>query len=471
MEPLSNYFIGRIQKDFNKGKTIVGGLYTNTLRDLEGTMHDEYHKMAQTAGIDITQFFKDKNWMISLNTAFSNVQGTASAIASTQESSVHYFQRPGVSHLNYNINRKQLSGNGGSLSAGKIGGKWNFMFFGLWKSPGLELNDVGYLRRADQLMGILWGAYHINEPFGIFKEMHFNSDYYSVHDFGGNYISSGYELSAFTKFKNYWSSGFHANINTNGNDNTMLRGGPSIKVPGEFRLHYSLETDSRKKLSAELEAGWMNGFYNSQSFSVFSLSLNFRPLNTLQIELEPEYIQEKNELQFIDNPESGNTTHYVFGGIQQDVFRLSARINYSITPDFTIQFWGQPFAASGKFSRYKSITNPNADKYGNRFEIFQPNQISYNQSADVFAIDENIDGIHDYSFENPNFNEDEFLSNLVIRWEFVPGSTVYLVWSQKRDYSSNLGKFSFSDEMKHLFDGDKPYNVFLLKFSYRIGLR
>jgi hypothetical protein len=85
-------------------------------------------------------------------------------------------------------------------------------------------------------------------------------------------------------------------------------------------------------------------------------------------------------------------------------------------------------------------------------------------------VDENLDGNGDYAFENPNFNSDVFLSNLVVQWEFIPGSTIYLVWSQKREYSSTVGKFSFSNDIKQLFQSEKPYNIFLLKFSYRIGL-
>lgn len=470
-EPMTNYFISRLQKDFNKGNTIIGGMYTNTLRDLDQSTRDDYHRLAQTAGIDVTQYFKDKNWMISVNTAISDVQGTANAITSTQESPVHYFQRPDASYIKYDPNRTHLTGNGGILSAGKVGGKWNFMFFGLWKSPGLELNDVGFLRASDQLLGIMWGAYHINKPFSIFRQMHFNSDYYSSWDYGLNYESSGYEFSVSTQLKNYWHFNFHTNINTNGNDKSMLRGGPTLKVSGESNFHFNVMSDDRKKLSAGMFAGFSVGYFNTHSSSNYNLSVNYKPINSLQIELEPGYFHRETQLQFIDNPDFEGQTRYIFASISQDVFSLSARINYSITPDFTIQFWGQPFAASGNFSNYKKITNNKASKYSDRYSIFNKDQIGYNSPDDQYLVDEDQNGTTDYIFDNPNFNSDEFLSNLVLRWEFVPGSTLYLVWSQKRHYDSSEGNFSFHGDMKNLFNDEKPYNVFQVKFSYRIGLR
>jgi len=471
VEPLSNYFVGRLQKDFNKGNTIIGGQFTNTLRYLNATTRDNYHRTANTGGVDFTQFFKDKNWTISVSAAFSDVIGNSNAIASTQKSPVHYFQRPDADYVTLNENRKSLAGHGGIVSAGKIGGKWNFMYFGLWKSPGLELNDLGYLRTADQLLNIFWGAYHINEPFSVFKEMHFNGDYAVSFDYGGNFLGSGYEFSVSTKFNNYYNLNLHTYIGTNGKDNSLLRGGPSMKVPGDFNFNCFISSDERKKLGVEFGGNFSQGYYNSQTSSNYSLEINYRPVNALKIEIEPEYSISRSELQYIDELGFQSDPRYLFGHIDQQLFRLSFRANYSITPDLTIQYWGQPFAAAGNFSKYKMITDPKASSFQNRYQIYSPLQKSFNETGNFYGIDEDMDGAEDYRFDNPNFNQDEFLSNLVVRWEFVPGSTIFFVWSQKRENSTTLGNFSFRNDMKDLFNGDKPYNVFLMKFSYRIGLR
>ncbi len=160
---------------------------------------------------------------------------------------------------------------------------------------------------------------------------------------------------------------------------------------------------------------------------------------------------------------------YIFGTIDQKVLSMSIRVNFNITPDLTIQYWGQPFTASGEYTDFKMISDPKADEFADRYHIYTSQQISLVDNS--YEIDENVDGNVDYTFDNPDFTVDEWLSNLVVRWEFLPGSTAYLVWSQTRNAYSEDGSFNLGDNLNDLFTGDKPTNVFLLKFSYRIGLR
>jgi hypothetical protein len=142
----------------------------------------------------------------------------------------------------------------------------------------------------------------------------------------------------------------------------------------------------------------------------------------------------------------------------------------NISPNLTIQYWGQPFIASGKYSRIKMVTNPKANQYTSRFHIFDQQQLVGPDINNNFLIDENRDGKTDYQFENPNFNFNEFLSNLVLRWEYLPGSTLYVVWSQHRKYESTVGDFDFSRNLDNLYSHEKPNNMFLIKLSYRIAV-
>jgi hypothetical protein len=160
---------------------------------------------------------------------------------------------------------------------------------------------------------------------------------------------------------------------------------------------------------------------------------------------------------------------YIFGSIDQKVLSMSLRVNFSITPDLTIQYWGQPFTASGDYTDFKMITNPKADQYSDRFHVFTDDQISLDEES--YLIDENLDTNVDYSFENPEFSVNEWLSNLVIRWEFLPGSTAYLVWSQTRNHYVQKGEFDAWENLNLMFTEGRPTNVFLVKLSYRFGLR
>lgn len=470
VEPLTNYFVARVQKDINKGNTVIGGMYTNVSRKLDPVLKDEFHQSANTAGIDFRQYFKNKTWTLTFSQCFSNVYGTQTMISNTQQSSIHYFQRPNADYVKLDESRRSLTGQGGNLTFGKVGGHWNFLYLGLWQSPGLELNDAGYLRVADQFINVLWTGYHITEPRSFYQRVNFNFNTWNSYDFGLNYLGTGFDLGVFTKLKNYWSIFVGSNFNSNGTDNTLLRGGPSMKVPGNIGFHYEIQSDDRKKLNASFFHTIQQGFNKSSNMHQVSLDLTYHPVTSLSISAEPSFLKETRELQFIDNPEYQNTTEYLFGKIHQELARVSLRINYTITPDLTIQYWGQPFVTAASFSKIKVITNPLATDYGKRFYVVSPNQMIYNAVEDNYAIDMDANGKGEYNFGNPNFNFDEFLSNLVVRWEFLPGSTVYFVWSQKRDYSSSLGEFKLNNDVTDLFTSKKPYNVFMVKFSYRIGI-
>jgi hypothetical protein len=162
---------------------------------------------------------------------------------------------------------------------------------------------------------------------------------------------------------------------------------------------------------------------------------------------------------------------YIFASIDRKTISTSFRINLNLSPNLTFQYWGQPFVATGKYYDHKFILDPMADSYRDRFSTYSGSQISLD--GDNYNVDENIDGTTDYSFEKRDFNVREFLSNLVIRWEYSPGSSVYLVWSQTRSSYNSSGNLNYFNDLGDLFNtGDnKPHNVFLIKFSYRFGLK
>jgi hypothetical protein len=469
VEPLTNYSLARIQKDFNKGNSIIGAAVTSTIRKLDGTELDDLHQNASTAGVDFTQYFRDRNYRLNAALYLSNVQGSEEAIENTQRSSARYFQRPDADYVEVNESLTSLSGIGGKLIFGKLGGNWNFMFLNTFKSPGLELNDMGYMQRADNILNVVWTGYNFTEPFSIFRRLNLNNDVYLSSDFGGRIRGFGYEYNAYADFKNYWSGGFSGGLNFRQVSNGILRGGPSMHLPNDGRLSYRISTDRRKAVSGRLFGNSRWGAEKYYMRNTFGLSLTVRPLNTLSIVLSPAYTINDQELQYVTREEFNDEDRYIFGHIDQKVLSMSLRINYNITPDLTIQYWGQPFVASGEYSEFKMITDPKAEEFTDRYHLFSEQQISL--AEDTYEIDENMDMNMDYNFDNPDFTFDEWLSNLVIRWEFLPGSTAYLVWSQTRDYYDAAGTFEVWDSMNGMFTDEKANNTFLIKFSYRFGLR
>ncbi|MFO7575493.1 MAG: DUF5916 domain-containing protein [Bacteroidales bacterium] len=472
VEPMTNYFVSRVQKDFNKGNTMIGGVFTNTWRNFDESEITSMHKTANTGGIDFTQFFRDKNWKLSATAALSQVTGPEQAIAATQRSSTHYYQRPDADHVTYDPSRTSLAGHAGNIQFGKVGGNWNFLFFTIWKSPGFESNDLGYLRKADEIGQLFWSGYSINKPFGIFNRVRFNTNLYNFWDFGGTRTGTGGNLSIYTQFKNMWSTSIGYNISLNNQiSNTLLRGGSSMKTPGYNMIYFNVNTDSRKKLTAYTNVNLRAGNEGYSGYRGINGGITYRPLNTLSVSAAPGYSVSETQLQYVSRLSYQDEDKYIFASLKQKVLSLSVRVNYTITPELSIQFWGQPFLAAADFSQFKMITDPKADKYSDRFHIFDDSQINYNAEEKRYYVDENTNGTTDYQFNNPDFNSDAFLSNLVVRWEFAPGSTVFLVWSQSRDYFIREGAFDVMSNLNGLFTNKKPYDAFLIKFSYRFGLR
>ncbi len=399
----------------------------------------------------------------------SDVRGSENAISNTQQSSARYFQRPDASHLTYDSTRTSLSGLGGKLEFGKIGGNWNFLFMNTFKSPGLEINDMGYMREADNILNVLWSGYHFTEPFSIFRNLNLNNDIYLSWDFGGNVDGLGYEYNINGNFKNFWYGGFGGGFNFNQVSSTMLRGGPAMLLPNSSRFNYWIGSDDRKNFTVFFSNAFNWGSEDYFTRSYFNLEFTYRPLDNLSLSIEPSYSGVFSELQYIGELDYGEDSRYIFGTINQKVLSASIRINLNITPDLTVQYWGQPFIASGNFSDFKMITDTKAPAYIDRFHVYSEDQLTF--IDDTYAIDENMDGSTDYDFGNPDFTFDEWLSNLVIRWEFLPGSTAYLVWSQSRDYGQDYVVPALWDSMNSLFTEKKATNTLLLKVSYRFGLR
>ena len=471
VEPLTNYFVGRVQKDFNDGKTILGGIFTSTNRDLNVNLASFMHKAAYTGGIDFTQYFKDKNWMFNINTAFSEVRGTKEAIEITQRSSARYFQRPDNDYAKLDTNRTSLFGSGGRMMIQKMNGHWNFIGAAIWKTPGFETNDLGYIREADQILTILWTGYNQWEPKGIYRSYNINGDIFSANNFGGDWVGQGLEWNANMSLKNFWNVWTGGSINTSSLSTGMLRGGPMMKLPGEIYGRIGFSTDSRKKVVADVYANVSAGLEKSSGNFSTGLDFSVKPSNYLVITLSPGFSKSFSELQYVSKNTYGSADRYIFANIDRKTVSASFRVNLNLSPDLTLQYWGQPFVATGKYSDYKYITNPLADKYSERFHIYTDAEISSDQ--DNYYIHETDPSVPDYSFEKQDFNIREFLSNLVLRWEYNPGSSIFLVWSQTRSSSASSGNLNTMNDIGDLFSNsdNKPHNVFLIKFSYRFGLR
>jgi hypothetical protein len=472
VEPMTNYFLMSLRKDFNAGKTILSSMFTATnrfLSDRDPQLHF-LHKSAYTGGVNFLHQWKKNTYCFRLSTIFSFVQGDKEAILNTQESPLRYYQRPDASHLSVDPNRTSLSGHGGTISLEKAGNSHFLYETGVtWRSPGLELNDAGYLRSADRIMQWVWMGYRIWKPFAIFKNIEVNLNQWTGWDFSGEKVFGGGNISIWMKFKNNWSISTGINPQNKSLSTTSMRGGPALRLPGGNGYWFYINSASSKPLRFSIGTERSHRGNNAFLYRSYSSSVDYNPGSRLSISISPDFSHNSKVLQYVDTLDFQGEKRYIFGSLDQKTISMTIRLNYCITPELSIQFYGQPFISAGKYSEFKHITSPRAAKIEDRYYAYSPREISYDSAEETYNTDIDQDGVVDYSFSNPNYNFIQFRSNLVLRWEYHPGSTVYLVWSQGRTESDSNGDFHLGNGFRDLFSVE-PHNVFLVKFTYRFKI-
>ncbi len=470
VEPFTNYYVARLQRDFAGGNHSLGAMVTSVNRQLDCNLKSVLPEAAYTGGIDGTMQWGNRTYYINAMGMFSHVRGNQNAMARLQRSSAHYFQRPDAKHITLDSSRTSLTGTGGKIEIGKGGnGRWRFEAILGWLSPQLELNDLGYMQEANLIGQGTSIAYVVNKPVGILNSYELSFEETNFWNFNREFLYDVWELDASLTFKNFWNIHGFIERDQHQLETHLLRGGPAIRLPDVTMAHYHVQSDSRKRL--RFDVGFFKSFFNdnvSDEKSIFA-SLNVRASNKLDFSFSPDYSVKKDNWQYVTtklkNDVSGETPRYIVGRLDQKTVDFTIRLNYYLTPDLSIQYYGQPFISAGHYSDFKSITNSKAKRMADRYLALGGDEIQVDAQTGNIDVDENRDGIQDYQIDNPNFNYRAFRSNLVLRWEYQPGSTFYLVWTHGRSQRVTDGGFDFSYDLKAMFD-IYPDNVFLIKFNH-----
>ncbi|HMB71212.1 MAG TPA: DUF5916 domain-containing protein, partial [bacterium] len=468
VEPRTNYFVGRVQRDFDRGDTRLGAMVTAVNRRIDDSQVDFLHESAYTGGLDFFHYVGERDYYLALNLVGSRVAGSEDAILRTQTASARYYQRPDNDGQSVDTTRTSLSGHGGSVRLGKSQGRFNFDGGAAWRSPGLELNDLGFMRNSDEINQFFWMAYQLRNPFSIFRRMAFNVNQWLDFEYGGENTYQAFNFNTNGAFRSNWN--YYYSI-TRQNERTSLaelRGGPSMKVPGDLGMDGEFGTDSRRRLSggAGASRNWTDDDAG-RSWGWWTW-VSWRPSNAVRLQFNPGFRHNQPELQYVRERSYNGQPAFVYGSLDQKTFDFSLRLDYSITPALTVQYYGAPFVSAGEYSGFKRITDPLADAYGDRF-VSLDGQLTEDPVTGELIADEDSDGNEDYRFRNPDFNVRDFNSNLVVRWEYSPGSSLYLVWSQSRFGFDPDGRFNARDDLDSLFDVH-PYDVFLIKINRWIDL-
>ena len=457
VEPLTNYGIIRIQKDYNAGNTILGGIFTSTNRFINDSHLNFMNRNAFTGGMDFLHYWNDKEFYVDAKIIGSNISGSTDAIKELQYSSARYYQRPDA--YNFDSTRTQLSGHGGKVKIGKGKGLWRYSTEVSWRSPGLDLNDIGYMQIADIFEQENALSYFVNQPVSIFRTYSIGITQTNNWTYSMDYLSSEGGINLYFEFNNLWAISNSVEYQTQTLDTRILRGGYAMLIPAKWTNDFYFRTDPSKTIFFELNGSIASSQNQNSRFYGIQPAISFLPLNTLKFSLSTHYSSNIDNLQYVDTKTIDGKDKYILGRLSQHTLSVTFRIDYNFSPELSIQYYGSPFASVGKFSDFKTVTDPRAADYHNRFTKINPIL-----NGSDYEISE-TDGTTSYSFGNPDFNFSQFRSNLVLRWEYRPGSQIYLVWSNEMTYNVTPGYNSLNNTMgmlKSVF----PNNIFLIKVNY-----
>jgi hypothetical protein len=442
IEPVTGYSVMRARREF-ANQSNVGFMLTSTnralTRDVDFLADDAY-----TGGVDYDIRFGPR-FNLSGFWAGSRVSGSTAAITRLQENTVHAFQRPDADYVTVDETDTVLSGHAGSINFGKIAGeKTRFSANYGYKSPGFDMNDLGFQRRADERYISHWFQVRDNVPGRFTRAFIWNLNQYAGWNFGGDRLFSGTNVNMHWTWRNYWSNGFGVNYNAAPLRDRVTRGGPAVLGNRNVSTWFYVGSDSRKPVSFGYNGNFDADGKGTKRHNI-GPNVTWRPSAASSISTGFRYNINNDDSQWVTNEESdGAPTRYVFGRLKQRTVAFTFRVNYTLTPNLSIQSYAEPFVSAGAYRDYKELVNGRSPVYAERYQPY-----AYGDNAD--------------------FNYRSFRTTNVLRWEYKPGSSLFVVWQQGRSGDGEAGDFRFGRDFGGVFSAP-AHNVFLVKLSYWLNM-
>ncbi len=432
VEPQTEYAVVRLQQELGRQASTVGGMFTAMRREMDGraNLSNALTREAYSGGIDWRVRFQQGRYAISGWTGFSYIAGDSLALARVQRSSAHYFQRPDAEHLDYDTSRGSLAGLTASLRADKDAGE--HILWGIQvntESPGYEVNDVGRVQSTDdvdynadiQLRETRPGLYFQNWRVGVMTKGAFN--------YARERTDHEWSLTSSLTFKNLWSLNLTARVSPSTLDDGLTRGGPMMTSAAstgqDIRLNSPYGGKRSYRLNSTFSRDELGGYRGS-----FGGSITVRPTPRWQTSFEPNFSHSTDSRQYVTSIANVSSTEtfgrrYVFAFVDRVTISLKTRVNYAFSPALTLEGYVEPFVASGQYRDFGELRAPRA----NALRTFGTEGTSIVDSSGRYTVS---GGGTAFSLSNPNFSVLSLRSNVVLRWEWNPGSTFFLVWQQSR---------------------------------------
>ncbi len=481
VEPPTNYFVGRLKRDLRDGNIVLGGIATSVVRDLDSPgLEGLLSSHAEGIGFDSEFWWKDKTYHLLAHGAVSQVSGSPDAMRRLQQSSARYFQRPdrgdggnGIFSDDFDPNVTSLRGYAGYARFAKESGSWLFETAANFRSPGFEVNDAAFLTRADYVWMNGNVLRQFTKPTRWYRRLILISGAQQQYNYDGDMTDR--QLNAFVggELPNYWNVNAFYIRRTDGLDDRLTRGGPVVEAPGFHFFAFNLFTDDRRALVLGTNANTAHSDDGSRDYSV-GVDATFKPASSVSVSLGPSYGHSESGYQFVtvvDDPtrDAFYGRRYVFADLEQKTLSMNTRVNWTFTPTLSFELFAQPFISSTDHWRFKEFARPRTQQtivYGEDAGTITASGDGFGRT---YTVDPDGDGAAErFSFADPDFNFRSLRGNAVLRWEYRPGSTLYLVWTQDRNDVAPADDLDFGRDRRALFQA-APDNIFLLKVNYWVG--
>jgi hypothetical protein len=444
IEPLTNYLVLRGVRELRQGRTQFGAELTDVRRKLDDVTSPLLRRSATSVLLQgYTRFARDK-WELMGYTGANHVDGSARAIALTQRSSVHYWQRPDHER-DYDSTRTSMGGWVVSGGLKQVGGRLRYENNLRYASSGLELNDLGFVTLVNDMSVRQSVDFRSVAPGELFRS-HFSTTSFETHwTTGGLLAAQSFQLHSSASLNNSWGGAITGSLTDVGGTHCVscARGGPALKQSLKQNIRFDLVGDPRPLLVPRSAVRFGRSDGGRSWYRGADAGMEGRLTTRFSASMVAGYDHIVNDQQWVGNFGAllSDTTHYTFARLDQDILSITMRANWTATPTLSLQLYGQPFVSTGSYANWRELASPRADSYDARFR-------AYRTTAPA------------------GFNVKQFNSNAVLRWEYRPASTLFLVWQQGRAQNDrNPGTFDASRDVQDLF-ATIPQNTVLLKMSY-----
>jgi hypothetical protein len=447
IEPASNYGVLRVTQDFRNGESTIGLIATAVNRSLDDSTRDLLRSSADVVGFNLRHRFL-KAYQLQAAVTGSRVTGSPQAMINTQMEPAHYYQRPD-GPLRVDATATSLSGSTQQVKFGKVAGFIMFETSYQRITPGYEINDLGFLNRADWQDQSTWASLNFQKPNAVFNRLFWNFNEWNDWTVAGLPLEHAVNTNAHTELRNHWwlhAGGTVGQIGTTFCDRNCVRGGPALRLDPYIAPWAGIQGDPRGIVVPNVFVNVWRGDGGRSANLNLQPGADFRIANRWTGSLGVNFSRNRSDNQWYRNfTDTALVTHYTIAHLEQRTMSLMMRVNYTASPTLTLQIYASPFVSKGMYTNVRELNDPRAMNYFDRFRAYGDTAVT------------NHPGGFDVKFFN---------SNTVLRWEYQPGSTLFLVWSQGRsDFDGVFGTRSFTGDFRQLFRAPAD-NTFLVKVSH-----